>query len=191
MRPLKEWGAIHNMETKFRTKSSSFRLLLSSAEQFDVGGEPCVLIASSDITERHRAMEALRQSEERFRNMADTAPVLIWISGPDKLCTYFNHGWLEFTGRTMEQELGNGWVEGVYHEDYADCLEVYNSAFDRHAPFKMEYRLRRADGVFRWIYHIGTPLLFGLRFPRVYRVVLRHRRFEKRLRKPCEILAAG
>lgn len=157
MQPLKERGAIHNLETKFRTKSGSFRLLLSSAEQFELGGETCVLVASSDITERYRALEELRQSEERFRNMADSAPVLIWIAGPDNLCTYVNHSWLEFTGRTIDQELGNGWIEGVHREDSTRCLEVYKSAFDRHAEFEMEYRLRRADGVFRWIYDIGTP----------------------------------
>jgi PAS domain S-box-containing protein len=79
------------------------------------------------------------------------------MSGPNKLCTYFNRGWLDFTGRTMEQELGNGWTEGVYSQDYAECLAVYESAFDRREPFQMEYRLRRHDGVFRWIYDTGTP----------------------------------
>jgi len=114
--------------------------------------------------QRKRSMQALlasqavlRESEERFRLVADTAPVLIWMSGKDKLCTFFNQGWLSFTGRSMEQESGEGWVIGVHPEDIQRCLRTYSASFDARAPFEMEYRLRRFDGEFRWIVDYGTP----------------------------------
>ncbi|HEX9146106.1 MAG TPA: PAS domain S-box protein, partial [Candidatus Binatia bacterium] len=110
-----------------------------------------------EITEHKQAEEKLRESEQRFRVMANTAPVMIWMSGSDKLCTFFNKGWLDFTGRTLEQELGNGWTEGVHKEDFDRCLEVYSSAFDARREFTMEYRLRRHDGEYRWISDNGVP----------------------------------
>jgi PAS domain S-box-containing protein len=116
-----------------------------------------VLSSIVDVTERKRVQATLRESEERFRNMADTAPVLIWVSGPDKLCTFFNKVWLEFTGRTMEQEIGNGWIEGVHPDDIDRCITTYCASFDARGHYRLEYRLRRADGEYRWVLRDGAP----------------------------------
>jgi PAS domain S-box-containing protein len=110
-----------------------------------------------DITERKRANQDLIESEERFRLVANSAPVLIWMSGTDKLCTFFNKCWLDFTGRTVEQELGEGWAQGVHPADLEHCLSTYSGAFDARVDFEMEYRLRRHDGKYRWIVNYGVP----------------------------------
>jgi PAS domain S-box-containing protein len=112
---------------------------------------------AADVTERKQAQEASRESEERFRLVANTAPVLIWMAGTNKLCTYFNDPWLEFTGQSLESQLGNGWAEGVHPDELDRCLGTYSEAFDRRERFRMEYRLRRHDGVYRWLSDIGVP----------------------------------
>jgi len=116
-----------------------------------------VYVVAGLVGQRHRAELSLRESEARFRTMANTAPVLIWMSGTDKLCDFFNQVWLDFTGRPLEAELGNGWAEGVHPDDLDQCLETYVTAFDARRPFRMEYRLRRRDGQYRWILDIGVP----------------------------------
>jgi len=110
-----------------------------------------------DITAQKELEARLRESELHFRTLAGSGQAVIWTSGPDMLCDYFNEPWLAFTGRTLEQELGNGWTEGVHPDDFARCLEVYVTAFDRRESFSMEYRLRHASGEYRWIVDQGTP----------------------------------
>jgi PAS domain S-box-containing protein len=112
---------------------------------------------AADITDRKRLETDLLESEERFRLVANSAPVLIWMSGTDKQCTFFNQGWLSFTGRSLAEQLGGGWASGVHAEDLAHCLEVYTTAFDARVDFQMEYRLRRFDGEYRWIVDFGVP----------------------------------
>ena len=112
----------------------------------------------TDVTERKRATASLLESEARFRTMADSAPVLIWIARPDKFFHYFNKGWLEFTGRTMTQEIGNGWIANVHPEDFQHCFDTYVTSFDARQEFRMEYRLRRFDGEYRWLLDHGVPL---------------------------------
>jgi formate hydrogenlyase transcriptional activator len=114
-------------------------------------------ISHTDVIERKRIEEALLESEQRYRLLIDTAPVMVWMSGTDGLCTDFNQPWLDFTGRTMEQELGEGWLEGVHHEDKQRCIDNYLAAFGERESFTMQYRLRRSDGEYLWVLDNGVP----------------------------------
>lgn len=110
-----------------------------------------------DVTKRVEAQRALRESEERFHQLADSAPVLIWTVGEDGKATWFNRQWVEYTGRRMEQDLGDGWVGAVHPEDAARTLDGFRTSFARRERYRMDHRLRRADGVYRWFEEHGTP----------------------------------
>ena len=120
-----------------------------------------LLIAGLLIQRRNkrRAERSLRESEERFRVMADTAPVMVWRSGPDQGCDFFNKPWLEFRGRRLQDEIGDGWTEGVHPDDLPRCLTIYTAAWPGRESFRMEYRLQRADGEYRWVLDTGVPRL--------------------------------
>jgi PAS domain S-box-containing protein len=124
----------------------------------DVNGKAVRLIGThTDITDRKRVEQALRESEQRYRTVTDASPVMVWMSGTDKLCYYFNKGWLDFVGRTLEQESGNGWTKNVHPDDFDRCLQMYVTNFDARRPFELEYRLRHHTGEYRWIFDRGVP----------------------------------
>lgn len=120
-------------------------------------GRGANLASLRDITDRKRAEDALLESEVYFRTLADCGQALIWTSGTDKKREYFNQPWLNFTRRRLNQELGDGWVEGVHPEDLDSYLQNFTHSFDRRERFSIAYRLRRFDGEYRWLQDHASP----------------------------------
>jgi PAS domain S-box-containing protein len=157
-RLLKQGGRVEVETVRRRKDGTEIDVSLLAISVRTIAGKHVLNYAIyRDITERKRAEERLRESEARFQTMADTAPVLIWMTGTDGLCNYFNKPWLEFTGRTMEQEVGMGWTEGLHPDDVQGCFDGFLPAFHARKPFRIEYRLRRADGEYRWVIESGIP----------------------------------
>lgn len=144
----------------YRVESTGRRGTYDAAYEpsFDEHGAPVGAIAIvRDTTKMVATENQLRETETRFKNVADVAPVLLWMSNTEGLCTFFNQTWLDFTGRSLEDEWGVGWASGVHFEDFQRCMDVYTDSFNRRESFEMEYRLRRHDGAFRHILDRGTP----------------------------------
>jgi PAS domain S-box-containing protein len=133
------------------------RWFIGRVTRFTGDGPTRLVVSHENITSRKLVEEALRENEQNYRTLADSGQALVWTSGTDKYCNYFNRVWLEFTGRTIEQELGNGWSEGVHPDDLTGCFDAFVKAFDKREKFSIVYRLRRHDGVFRWVLDDGCP----------------------------------
>jgi len=128
---LKKDGVVENLEAVFRRKNGKLSIGLMSARIITLHDEDVILSITRDITKLKRAEKALREREMQYRTLADSGIALIWTSGPDKRCDYFNKPWLDFTGRTMEQEIGDGWTAGVHPDDLPQCLHTYVTAFEK------------------------------------------------------------
>lgn len=151
---LSIWGAVHGRGPFSAMVPLTDPLPLQTFLVF--ASIPFMVLAA--LSEEHQqSAQIVRESEERFRLVADTAPVMIWMTGNDRLCTYVNQTWLKFTGRPLEAELGSGWAEGIHSEDLERSLKAYSQAFDQRQSFAMEYRIRRNDGEFRWMLDAGVP----------------------------------
>jgi|GEM_PF-1241056 len=143
----------------YRPKSADRVWLSVDAEpQLNEDGSVCQVVCTFiDISDRIRAEATLRESEQNFRTLSNSGQALVWTSGTDMLCDYFNQVWLDFTGRSLEQEMGNGWAQGVHSDDLQTCLDIYVGSFERRESFSMEYRLRHHDGDYHWLLDEGSP----------------------------------
>ncbi len=143
-------------ETRHRRKDGSIYEVEISAQfrSSESGQFVCFL---HDITKRKHISAALQESEQNYKTLINSGQALVWTAGSDKLCHFFNSVWLEFTGRTLEQESGDGWTQGLHPDDFQHCLDIYFGAFEQRKNFRIEYRLRRHDGEYRWIINDGCP----------------------------------
>ncbi|WP_034341631.1 PAS domain S-box protein [Deinococcus misasensis] len=151
-------GDVLETEARFQHKDGSWRWFFVKYTLFSRTPEDLLVLGLAlDVTERHRIEQALNESEQRFRDVANSVPILIWMSDDQRNRTFFNRTWLEFTGQSAEQSAGYGWTQLVHPEDVERYLQVYHHHFEQQKAFQIEYRLRRFDGQYRWILARGVP----------------------------------
>jgi PAS domain S-box-containing protein len=117
-----------------------------------------LIVLREKLAAAEAAVEREKQAaEDHFRKLLDAAPIMVWISGTDATCTFFNRAWLEFRGRSLDEEMGNGWTDGIHRDDRHLCIEAYLKAFTARQPFRVQYRLQRLDGDHAWVENTGVP----------------------------------
>lgn len=145
------------MELYARKKNGDVFPVEISLGHYELDGEKLAVAFITDITDQVKSKKMVAEREAWFRNMADNSPVMIWVSGPDKEFTYFNKTWLDFTGRSRQQELGNSWTEGIHPDDLVRYSLTFDEAHDSRQSFVVQYRLRNRHGHYRWIESVGKP----------------------------------
>ena len=155
---LRSGEKLREHQARLRAKDGSIRyVIIDSSVLFENGRFIHTRCFTRNLTEQRIIENALRQSEQQLRVITEATPVMIWLAGTDKLCYYFNRSWLDFVGRALQEEIGNGWAENVHPDDFERCVEIYVSNFEARQPFEMEYRLRHHSGEYRWILDHGVP----------------------------------
>lgn len=156
---LRDNDHIHSFELKHSFTGIGEKVMMLNARRIiqRYNGQPVILLAIEDITEHKQAEKLLEEREEWLRKMTNNVPVMIWVSGPDKNFNFLNKTWLAFTGRSLRQETGIGWTEGVHAQDLPLCLSTYHKSFEEKKPFNIEYRMKRHDGEYRWILNSAVP----------------------------------
>jgi two-component system CheB/CheR fusion protein len=149
----------YGFEVRHEFPSIGEKVMLLNAQQVQqkVHGQQVILLAIEDITKHEQAERIIKEREAWFRNMADNAPVMMWVADPDQVRTFFNNTWLAYTGRFHEQEEGTGWEDDIHPDDLEDYLKAYNKGYEEKRPYQVEYRLRRFDGAYRWVLSTAKP----------------------------------
>lgn len=148
---------VAEQEVQLLTRSGKVKSVLLSLQRIQLGGEPSILAALTDITEQQQMLSALQENEARFRSVADSVPVLLWLADNKGGFVFLNQTWRLFTGKTLDEGRGQGWAGGLHSEDRLSIQEQYMEAFDKREQFSLECRLLRHDGVYRWMHFTGVP----------------------------------